>query len=213
MSLLENKNNSGIKQLNQISEFSENPLNNDNNNNEIDSNQKESEEEEEEEEEEEVEDNNNNNNNIQENENIEEGNEENEDGEIDEENLSLVSLYKYKLNYDDRIIIYPRLKTNFLIYKNSKSENIFLSNSDNTEIKPSVRAYFTNIEGNNSSIKLIRPSQYIIPNNINNFSNTLNLFGVNVEPFSLDEKQNSLEFIQKINIEINNKNNNQILQC
>jgi len=216
MSLLQNKNNSGIKQLNQISEFSENPLNNDNNNKEIDSNQKESEEgeeEEEEEEEEDVEDNNNNNNNIQENENIEEGNEENEDEEIDEENLSLVSLYKYKLNYDDRIIIYPRLKTNFLIYKNSKSENIFLSNSDNIEIKPSVRAYFTNIEGNNSSIKLIRPSQYIIPNNINNFSNTLNLFGVNVEPFSLDEKQNSLEFIQKINIEINNKNNNQILQC
>ena len=222
MSLLENKNNSGIKQLNQISEFSENQLNNDNNNQEIDSNQKESEEEEEEEEEreegeEDVEDNNNsnnnNNNNMQETENIEEGNEENESSDIDEENLSLVSLYKYKLNYDERINIYPRLNTKFLIYKNSKSENNFISNSDNPEIKPSVRAYFTNIEETNSSIKLIRPSQYIIPNNLNQFSNTLNLFGINVEPFSLDEKQNSLEFIQKIDVKINNKNNNQILQC
>ena len=215
MSLLENKNNnSGIKQLNQISEFTDNQTNNITNNKEIDSNQKGNEEEEEEEEEEsseEEEGEEDNNNNKSEKENIEEGNEEYENEEIDEENLSLVSRYIYKLNYDDRINLYPRPKKNFLLYKNSHSENNFISNSNNTEKKPSVRAYFTNIEESNSSLKLIRPSQYIIPNNINTFSNTLNLFGINVEPFSLDEKENSLEFIQKIKIKIKNKN--PILRC
>ena len=225
MSLLENKkNNSGIKQLNQISEFIEGQTVNNNNNIQKDSNENRSEEEEEEEEEDEEEEEgteqeqdgtkySDNNKNILEKENIEENEENEEEEEIEEGNLSLLSLYKYRLNYDDNLYLYPRPKTNFIKYKNSKSENIYISDSNNTEKRPSVMSYFTNIEESNSSIKLIRPSQYIIPNKINNFSNTLNLFGVNIEPFSLDDKQNSLEFIQKINIEINHKKNKNILRC
>ena len=83
----------------------------------------------------------------------------------------------------------------------------------NIEVIPSSRAYFTNIEESNSYIKLIRPSQYILPNNISKFKNTLNLFGLDIEPFALDEKQNSLEFIQKINIEYDNKICTKILKC
>ena len=205
MSLLENKNNNtSIKQLNQISEFSENPNNNSNNNN-LQTNINETEDEEEEEEDEDE-------NNISEKDNNE-GNEENEEEEeIDVENLSLLSLYKYKLNYDDRINIFPRPNNIFLIYKNTKSENTFTSDSNNIEIIPSVKSNFINIEESNSSIKLIRPSQNIIPNNINKLYNTLNIFGINVEPFSLDKKQNSFEYIQKINVKFNDKNN-KILKC
>ena len=207
MSLLENKNNNtGIKQLNQISEFNENYNNNNSNNNNLQTNINETENEEEEEEEDEDE------NNISEKENNE-GNEENEEEEeIDEENLSLLSLYKYKLNYDDRINIYPRPNNIFLIYKNSNSENIFTSYSNNIEVIPSVKSYFINIEESNSSIKLIRPSQYIIPNNIKKLYNTLNIFGLNIEPFALDDKENSFEYIQKINVKFNNKND-KILKC
>ena len=211
MSLLENnKNNSGIKQLNQISEYSENFNNNninDNINSQIDSNQKESEDEEEEDED------NEDDNNISEKENNNEENEEGESEEIDEENLSLLSLYKYRLNYDDRIELYPRPKTYYLFYKNLNMENNFISTPNNIEIIPSVRAYFTNIEESNSSIKLIRPSQYLIPYNLSQFSKTLNLFGINIEPFSLDEKQTSIEFIQKINVNCDNKYNKIILRC
>ena len=152
MSLLENnKNNSGIKQLNQISEYSEiinNNNINDNKNSQIDSNQKESEDEEEEDED------NEDDNNISEKENNNEENEEGESEEIDEENLSLLSLYKYRLNYDDRIELYPRPKTYYLFYKNLNMENNFISTPNNIEIIPSVRAYFTNIEESNSSIQV-----------------------------------------------------------
>ena len=113
----------------------------------------------------------------------------------------------------ENINLYPRPKTNFILYKNKNNNNNFISNPNNTEIIPSVRAYFTNIEEINSSIKLIRPSQYIIPYDYKYLQKGLNLFGINVEPFSLDEKQNKLEFIQKINININNKYNKQILRC
>jgi hypothetical protein len=203
MSLFENKNNNnGIKQLNQISKFTENQINDKKNN----SNKEENEEGEEDEDEEGDDDNN-----ISEIEYIEEEDEEKEQEEIEEENLSLLSLYKYKLKYDERIIIYPRPKNNFIIFKNSNLENYFFSDLNNIGKRPSIRANFINIEESNSSIKLIRPSQYIIPNNIKIFYNTLNLFGLNVEPFSLDEKQNSFEFIQKINIQINN--NRKILRC
>ena len=209
MSLLENKkNNSRIKQLNQISEYSEN--NNDkiknNKNKAKDLNQKENEEEEEDEED-------SKNNNVSEEEYNEGNEEEDEYEEIDEENLSLLSLYKYKLNYDEKMKLYPRPETSSIIYKNSNSENNFVSNQNNIEIKPSVRAQFINIEESNSYIKLIRPSQYLIPNNLNKFYNTLNLFGLNIEPFSLDEKQNNLEFIQKIKIKIDDNKYNKILKC
>ena len=210
MSLFKNKNNNNdIKQLNQITKYTEKQIKDNKNNIEIYSYQKENEEGEEEDDDEE-EDDNEEDSNISEMENTEE-NEEKEQEEIEEENLSLLNLYKYKLKYDERIIIYPRPKTNFLKYKNSNSENYFVSDINNIEKKPSVRAHFINIEESNSSIKLIRPSQYIIPNNIKIFYNTLILFGLNVEPFSIDEKQNSFEFIQKINIQINSNRN--ILRC
>ena len=209
MSLLEIKNNnSGIKQLNQISEFIENKNENDNNT-QIDNNINEKEEEDEEDEEEEEEENDEDKNNSSEKDNY---SEENEEEEIDEENLSLLSLYKYRLNYEENIYLYPRPKTNIIKYKNSQKENTYISDPSNTDSKPSVFAYFTNIEDTNSSLKLIRPSQYIIPHNINNFSDTLNLFGLNIEPFSLDEKQNNFEFIEKINLFIDN-DDKRILRC
>ena len=171
MSLLNNKkNNSGIRQLNQI----DNQINNLNHNKdniktkndniikkskEI-KNEVNGEEEEEEEEEEEGEEPNNINEDDLNDDNNE--NEEEEDDE-EEENLSLLESYKYKLNFMENIYLYPRPKTNFILYKNKNNNNNFISNPNNTEIIPSVRAYFTNIEELNSSIKLIRPSQYIIP--------------------------------------------------
>jgi hypothetical protein len=41
----------------------------------------------------------------------------------------------------------------------------------------------------------------------------LNLFGINVEPFSFDENQNSVEFIQKINIVFKSIYEKKILKC
>ena len=210
MSLLKDKKNkTGIKQLNQISEFSENTDNKTKDNKNISKGlkQKENAEEEEEEEGEDYK------KYLSEGDNIEGNEEDDEYEEIDEENLSLLSLYKYKLNYDEKIKLYPRPETSSIIYKNSNSENTFISNQNNIEIKPSVRAQFTNIEESNSYIKLIRPSQYLIPTNINKFYKTLNLFGLNIEPFSFDEKQNNLEFIQKINIKIEDNRNNKLLKC
>ena len=214
MSLLEkNKNNSGIKQLNQISEYTLNSSNNNNiTNRESYSKKSESEEEEEEEEEEENENDDEEHNILnEEKDNIEKSNEEDEEEEIDEENLSLLSLYKYRLNYDEKIYIYPRPKTSYsLFYKNKNNENIFISSSDNIDNIPSVKSFYKNIEEYNSYAKLIRPSQYILPNKINTFKETLNLFGINVEPFSLEDKENSIEFIQKIFLK--NKNIN-LFRC
>ena len=216
MSLLNNKkNNSGIRQLNQI----DNIINNVNNKpkpkieNNIQKNKEiigdeNNEEEEEEEEEEEGDDDN-----INEEEYIEENEDENNEEEEDDENLSILDSYRYKLNYVDNINFFPRLKTNFILYKNSKNENNFVSNPNNQEEIPSIRSDYINIEDLNSSIKLIRPSQYIIPYNYSNYKKSLNLFGINVEPFAIDEKQNNVEFIQKINIHIKNKYNKNILRC
>ena len=216
MSLLNNKkNNSGIRQLNQI----DNIINNVNNKpkpkieNNIQKNKEiigdeNNEEEEEEEEEEEGDDDN-----INEEEYIEENEDENNEEEEDDENLSILDSYRYKLNYVDNINFFPRLKTNCILYKNSKNENNFVSNPNNQEEIPSIRSDYINIEDLNSSIKLIRPSQYIIPYNYSNYKKSLNLFGINVEPFAIDEKQNNIEFIQKINIHIKNKYNKNILRC
>lgn len=219
MSLLKNKNNnSGIKQLNQI----ENEINNINNkqisnkennvkkNNEI-TNEDNYEVEQEDDEEEEEENSNNINGEEFNEENIADENEEEE--EDDEDNLSILESYKYKLNYIENIELYPRPKTNYILYKNSKNNNDYISNPNNKDEVPSVRAYYTNIEELNSSLKLIRPSQYIIPYNCNNLKKSLNLFGINVEPFSIDEKQNSVEFIQKIYISIKNKYVKNVLKC
>ena len=138
---------------------------------------------------------------------------ENEEEEDDYENLSILESYKYKLNYSDNIRLYPRPKTNYILYQNSNYNNTYISNPKNKEEIPSVRALYTNIEELNSSIKLIRPSQYVIPYNYNNLKKGLNLFGINVEPFSFDENQNSVEFIQKINIVFKNIYEKKILKC
>ena len=219
MSLLKGKsNNSGIKQLNQIENEINNNLsntkvntkpnseNNIQNNKEIISEENEDDEEEEEEEEE--------NENLNEEELNDDNSGENENEEEEEDdNLSILESYKCKLDYFDNHRLYPRPKTNFIFYKNSDNTNNFISNPNNTDNIPSVRAYFKNIEEFNSSIKLIRPSQYIIPYNYNNLIKSLNLFGINVEPFSIDENQNNIEFIQKINVQIKNNYNRKILRC
>ena len=203
------KNNNGIRQLNQIDNEINNNINNKiiNNNNEIINEENEEEDDEDEEEEE-------NSNDINEDQYNEDNfDNENEEEEDDEDNISLLDSYKTKLNYIDNIEFFPRPKNNYIIYKNSTNNNNYKSNPNNTELIPSVRAYFNNIEELNSSLKLIRPSQYIIPYNYKKLQKCLNLFGINVEPFSMDEKQNTIEFIQKINVEIKNKYIKKVLQC
>ena len=208
MSLKNKNNNSGINQKNQM----DNNLNsNDNNEKNHKAIYEDNNEEEEEEEEEEEGDFSNNVYDEQYNEEFG-GNNENEEEE-DDENLSLLESYKYKFTYVENIKLFPRPKTNFIIYRNSKNDNKYFSNPNNKEQIPSVKSYFNNIEELNSSIKLIRPSQYIIPYNINHFNKSLNLFGINIEPFSLDDKQNSFEFIQKINVHFKNRYNKKILRC
>ena len=201
-------NNSDI--TNKINEENSNKNEPSNNKEKI---EEENEEEEDEEEEEEEDSNSNiNNENNEFYENDTEGNE-NEEEEEDEQNLSLLESYKYKLNYMENIKLYPRPKANSIIYRNSKNDNKYTSNPNNNEPKPSIRSSFTNIEELNSSIKLIRPSQYIIPYKINDLKKSLNLFGINVEPFSIEENQNSIEFIQKIYVNIKNKYCQKILKC
>ena len=58
---------------------------------------------------------------------------------------------------------------------------------------PSVISSFINIEDMNSSIKLIRPTQHIIPYNLKGFEKTLNLFGFNIEPFSINNTNATIE--------------------
>ena len=215
MSLLKNKNNnSGINQINTNNNINNKNEKNNNENNNEDINEEDSEEEEEEEDDEEYANNNNEeeedcNEDIEGDDDLE--NEEEEENE--EDNLSLLESYKSKFSYIENIRDYPRPKSNFIIYQNSKKENTFYSGPNNGELVPSVKAYFNNIEEFNSSIKLIRPSQYVIPYDINKLKKSLNLFGINVEPFVLDEKQNNTEFIQKINIHTKNKYNKKILKC
>ena len=221
MSFPKNQKIKGIRQMNQIDDEvnnENNKVNNKNNkeqnNNKITNEENEEEEEDEDEEEEESSNTNEGNDGNNDNDGDNDDDNENEEEEEDnEDNLSILESYKYKLNYIDDIQLYPRPKTNFIIYKNSKKNNTFISNPNNNELIPSVRAYFNNIEELNSSIKLIRPSQYIIPYNFSKLQKGLNLFGINVEPFSMDEKQNTIEFIQKIKVNIKNKYNNKILKC
>jgi len=217
MSLLNKpKNNSDIRRT-------KSDINNKDNNEEkkILNEQNEEEEEDEEEEEEEEEEGESKNGNEyeekggaeDENENQNENGNENEEEEEDEENLSLLDSYKYRLNFIDNLKLYPRPKIDLIIYKGENNDIKYTSNSNNKEAIPSVRAYFTNIEESNSSLKLIRPSQHVIPHNINYFKKSLNLFSINVEPFALEDKQNSIEFIQKIGIDIKTKFSNNIIRC
>ena len=109
---------------------------------------------------------------------------------------SLIKEYKLELNKKYKPYKFPRPRTSDIIYKNFNCQNIYLSKPGNYELIPSVLSSYINIEDMNSSLKLVRPTQHIIPYNIKGFEKTINLFGFNVEPFSID------------NIDINNKNKN-----
>ena len=215
MSLLNKpKNNSDINKIKSTSDSNNKNINEDKKilNEQIGEEEEEEEEEEEKEEEEESKNGNEyEEKDVEEDEN--ENGKENEEEEEDEENLSLLDSYKYRLNFIDNLKLYPRPKTELIIYKGENNDIKYTSNSNNKEAIPSVRAYFINIEESNSSLKLIRPSQHVIPHNINYFKKSLNLFSINVEPFALEDKQNSIEFIQKIGVDVKTKYSNNIIRC
>jgi len=140
-----------------------------------------------------------------------------------EYNLILIEKYKLELkkkNYNPKK--FPRPKISDLLYRNYDNKNIYLSKPGNYESIPSVASSFINIEEMNSSIKLIRPTQHIIPYNLKGFQKTLNLFGFNIEPFSIDninldmgnnDKNNKIsEYIPSLKLKINYENV-KIAQC
>ena len=148
---------------------------------------------------------------------LEEENEnENGKGDFDsfenEYNNLIIKEYKIELNKKYKINKFPRPRTKDLIYKNDINQNYFLSKPSNYESIPSVISSFLNIEDMNSSLKLIRPTQHIFPYNLKGFENTLNLFGFNIEPFSVEnydylnkDKNNdkNKEYIPLLKIKLN----------
>ena len=71
----------------------------------------------------------------------------------------------------------------------------------------------------NSSLKLIRPTQHTTPYNFKDFEKTINLFGFNIEPFSLDifnfnntNNDKNKEYIPTLKIEMD-YGNAKIAQC
>lgn len=138
-----------------------------------------------------------------------------------EYNHILIEKYKSELKkkyYNPKK--FPRPKINDLLYKNYDNKSIYLSKPGNYESIPSVISLFINVEDMNSSIKLIRPTQHIIPYNLKGFEKTLNLFGFNIEPFSINEinidienNDNKIsEYIPSLKLKINYKNV-KIAQC
>jgi len=138
-----------------------------------------------------------------------------------EYNHILIEKYKSELkkkNYNPKK--FPRPKISDLLYRNYDNKNIYLSKPGNYESIPSVTSSFINIEEMNSSIKLIRPTQHIIPYNLKGFEKTLNLFGFNIEPFSIDNinldmgnNDNKIsEYIPSLKLKINYENV-KIAQC
>ena len=187
-------------------------------NNNLDKNQLEGEEDDEEEEEdgeeeegEEEEDKNDSNmNNLEQS--CEDGDEEEDEDELDdgenEQNLSILESYQEKINYFEDLKLFPRPKTNFILYKNSNNKNEYNPIQNNKDKIPSSRAYFTQNEELNSSIKLIRLSHHIIPYNYKEYNKGLNIFGINVEPFYFVDSENEQEFFDEIFIKGDN-----ILKC
>ena len=140
-----------------------------------------------------------------------------------EYNHILIEKYKSELkkkNYNPKK--FPRPKISDLLYRNYDNKNIYLSKPGNYESIPSVTSSFINIEEMNSSIKLIRPTQHMIPYNLKGFEKTLNIFGFNIEPFSIDninldmgnnDKDNKIsEYIPSLKLKINYENV-KIAQC
>lgn len=140
-----------------------------------------------------------------------------------EYNHIFIENYKSELkkkNYNPKK--FPRPKISDLLYKNYDNKNIYLSKPGNYESIPSVISSFINIEDMNSSIKLIRPTQHLIPYNLKGFEKTLNLFGFSIEPFSINninvdignnDKDNKIsEYIPSLKLKINYKNV-KIAQC
>ena len=127
----------------------------------------------------------------------------------------LIKEYKLELNKKYIPLQFPRPKSSDLFYNNYNNSNIYLSKPDNYELIPSSISYFKNKEDINSSIKLIRPTQHVIPIQIKGFEKTINIFGFNIQPFSLNNieiEDNNKEFIPSLNIEIIHENL-KISQC
>ena len=159
-----------------------------------------------------------NNNNIEYS-SSEEEEEEKEKENIYEYNNKIIKDYKLEINKKYIPLKFPRPKTKDLIYINYNKENIYLSKPGNYELIPSVITSFINVEDMNSSIKLIRPTQHVIPYNLKGYEKTINLFGFNIEPFSIDninlEKKNNniiKEYIPLFKIHLNFENI-KIAQC
>ena len=140
--------------------------------------------------------------------------EDNDNNSENEYNNLIIKDYKLELNKKYKIYKFPRPKTKDLIYINQNNLNYYLSKPGNYELIPSVISSFVNIENMNSSLKLIRPTQHVIPYNLKGFEKTINLFGFNIEPFSIDnydlnkhkDKDNNKEYIPLLKMKINFEN-------
>ena len=155
-----------------------------------------------------------NNDNENDENNSDSSSEENNNSEK-EYNHILIEKYKSELKkkyYNPKK--FPRPKISDILYKNYDKKNIYLSKPGNYDSIPSVISSFINIEDMNSSIKLIRPTQHIIPYNLKGFEKTINLFGFNIEPFSINNinidivnnDKDISEYIPSLKIKINYEN-------
>ena len=127
---------------------------------------------------------------------------------INEYNQILIKNYKSEINKKYNPNNFPRPKTSDLIY-NNHNKNIYFSKTLNYNSIPSVISSFINKEEINSSLKLIRPTQHVIPYKLKEFEKTINLFGFNIEPFAINtinttNNNNDLEYIPIIKIKLNN---------
>ena len=127
---------------------------------------------------------------------------------INEYNQILIKNYKSEINKKYNPNNFPRPKTSDLIY-NNHNKNIYFSKTLNYNSIPSVISSFINKEEINSSLKLIRPTQHVIPYKLKEFEKNINIFGFNIEPFAINtinttNNNNDLEYIPIIKIKLNN---------
>ena len=98
-------------------------------------------------------------------------------------NLKFTLLFNMNFSICPEKLPHPSYKEDIL-YKNEKDSNDYYAKVNNFYFLPYANSLYNSFDGDNSSIRLIRPSLHALPNDKNFYSKTKIKLGFNIEPFA-----------------------------
>lgn len=124
---------------------------------------------------------------------------------VNQANLKFTLLFNMNFSICPEKIPHPSYKEDIL-YKNEKDTNDYYANINNFYFLPYSNSLYNSFDGDNSSIRLIRPSIHALPYDNKFYGKTKIKFGFNIEPFA------NIGYDKENVINVKEKYSN-ILQC